>query len=55
MLEPLFVKAEKQEVISTDVCRKIEKATEYQKELRVFFIDYIKAFDYIIHVKLWKS
>ena len=32
----------------------IEKATEFQKNIYVCFIDYIKAFDCLGHNKLWK-
>ena len=32
----------------------IEKATEFQKNIYVCFIDYAKAFDCVDHNKLWK-
>ena len=32
----------------------IEKATEFQKNIYFCFIDYVKAFDYVNHNKLWK-
>ena len=32
----------------------IEKAREFQKNIHFCFIDYIKAFDYVDHNKLWK-
>ena len=32
----------------------IAKAREFQKNIYVFFIDYIKAFDCVDHNKLWK-
>ena len=32
----------------------IEKATEFQKNIYFYFIDYAKAFDYVDHNKLWK-
>ena len=32
----------------------IEKATEFQKNIYVYFIDYAKAFDCVDHNKLWK-
>ena len=32
----------------------IEKATEVQKNIYLFFIDYAKAFDCVNHNKLWK-
>ena len=33
----------------------IEKAREFQKNIRFSFIDYVKAFDCVDHNKLWKS
>ena len=33
----------------------IEKAREFQKNMDLCFIDYIKAFDCVDHVKLWKA
>ena len=32
----------------------IEKATEFQKNIYFYFIDYAKAFDYVDHNKVWK-
>ena len=32
----------------------IEKATEFQKNIYFYFIDYAKAFDYVDYNKLWK-
>ena len=32
----------------------IEKAREFQKNIHFCFIDYMKAFDYVDHNKLWK-
>ena len=32
----------------------IEKAREFQKTIYFCFIDYVKAFDYVDHNKLWK-
>ena len=32
----------------------IRKAREFQKNIYVYFIDYVKAFDYVDHNKLWK-
>ena len=32
----------------------IEKATEFQKNIYLCFIDYTKAFDHVDHSKLWK-
>ena len=32
----------------------IEKAREFQKNIYFCFIDYIKAFDFVDHNKLWK-
>ena len=33
----------------------MEKAREFQKDIYVRFIDYIKAFDCVDHNKLWKT
>ena len=32
----------------------IKKAREFQKNIYFCFIDYMKAFDYVVHSKLWK-
>ena len=32
----------------------IEKAREFQNNIYFCFIDYAKAFDYVVHNKLWK-
>ena len=32
----------------------IEKVREFQKNIYFCFIDYVKAFDYVDHNKLWK-
>ena len=32
----------------------IEKAREFQKNIHFCFIDYMKAFDWVNHSKLWK-
>ena len=32
----------------------IEKAREFHKNIYFCFIDYVKAFDYVDHNKLWK-
>ena len=32
----------------------IKKAKELQKNIYFCFIDYVKAFDYVVHNKLWK-
>ena len=36
------------------ICRIMEKAREFQKNIYVCFIDYAKAFDCVDHNKLWK-
>ena len=38
----------------TNICWIIEKAREFQKNIYFCFIDYVKAFDYVDHNKLWK-
>ena len=37
-----------------DICWIIEKATEFQKNIYFYFIDYTKAFDCMGHNQLWK-
>ena len=37
-----------------NICWIIEKAREFQKNIYFCIIDYIKAFDYVDHNKLWK-
>ena len=37
-----------------NICRIIEKAREFQKNIYFCFIDYAKAFDCVNHNKLWK-
>ena len=36
------------------ICRIIEKAREFHKNIYFCFIDYTKAFDYVDHNTLWK-
>ena len=38
-----------------NICRIIEKAREFQKNMYLCFIDYTKAFDCVDHNKLWKA
>ena len=37
-----------------NICWIIEKATEFQKNIYICFIDYAKAFNCVVHNKLWK-
>ena len=37
------------------VCKIIEKAREFQKNIYFCFIDYAKVFDIVDHNKLWKT
>ena len=37
-----------------NICWITEKAREFQKNIDFCFIDYVKAFDYVDHNKLWK-
>ena len=37
-----------------NICRIIQKAREFQKNIYFCFIDYAKAFDCVDHNKLWK-
>ena len=38
-----------------NICWIIEKAREFQENIHLCFIDYIKAFDCVDHDKLWKA
>ena len=38
----------------TNICKFIEKAREFQKNIFICFTDYAKAFDSVDHNKLWK-
>ena len=38
----------------TNICWIMEKAREFQKNIYFCFIDYVKAFDFVDHKKLWK-
>ena len=38
-----------------NICWIIEKATEFQKNIYLCFLDYAKAFDYVDHKKMWKT
>ena len=38
-----------------NICWIIEKTREFQKNISLCFIDYAKAFDCVVHNKLWKS
>ena len=37
-----------------NICWNIEKEREFQKNIYFGFINYVKAFDYVNHNKLWK-
>ena len=37
-----------------NICWIIRKAREFQKNIYFFFIDHVKAFDCVVHNKLWK-
>ena len=37
-----------------NICWIMEKAREFQKNICFCFIDYAKAFDCVVHIKLWK-
>ena len=38
-----------------NICWIIEKTKEFQKNISLCFVDYAKAFDCVVHNKLWKS
>ena len=44
----------KEPEINANICWIIKKAKEFQKNLYFYFIEYINAFDYVDHNKLWK-
>ena len=37
-----------------NICWIMEKASEFQKNIYFYFIDYAKAFDCVDHNKVWK-
>ena len=37
-----------------NICQIIEKVREFQKNIYFCFIDYVKAFNYVDHNKLWE-
>ena len=39
---------------SANICWAIENSTKFQKNIYFCFIDYAKAFDCVVHNKLWK-
>ena len=47
-------KSKEPEIKLINICRIIEKAREFQKNIYFCFIDYVKAFDCVDHNKLWK-
>ena len=38
-----------------NICRIIDKARQFQKNIYFCFIDYTKAFDLVDHYKLWEN
>ena len=54
MFKLVLEKAEEPEIKLPNICRIIEKAREFQKNICFCFIDYAKAFDCVDHNKLWK-
>ena len=38
-----------------NICWISKKASEFQKNIYFYFIDYAKAFDFVDHNKLWKN
>ena len=53
MFKLVLEKAEERVQIA-NICRVIDKAREFQKNIYFCFIDYAKAFDCMDHDKLWK-
>ena len=55
MFKLVLEKAEEPEIkLPTSICWIIEKARKFQKNIYFCFIDYAKAFDCVVHNKLWK-
>ena len=48
-------KAEESEIKLPNIHWIIEKAREFQKNIYFCFFDYVKAFDCVVHNKLWKT
>ena len=48
----LFARGTRDQI--ANICRIIEKAREFQKNIYFCFIDYTNAFDCVGHNKLWK-
>ena len=47
-------KAEKPQIKFPTSAGSWKKTREFQKNIYVCFLDYAKAFDYLVHNKLWK-
>ena len=54
MFKLVLEKAEESEIKLPTSLGSAEKAREFQKNIYFCFIDYVKAFDYVDHNKLWK-
>ena len=54
MFKLAFEKAEEPEIKLFNIHWIMEKASEFQKNIYFWFIDYAKAFDCVDHNKLWK-
>ena len=49
-----FIKGRRTREQIANICWITEKAREFQKNIYFCFNDYIKAFDWVDHNKLWK-
>ena len=54
MFKLVLEKAEEPEIQLPTSSGSSEKAREFQKNIYFCFIDYAKAFDCVVHNKLWK-
>ena len=54
MLKLALEKAEEPKVKLSTSTGSLKKAREFQKNINISFIDYVKAFDHMDHHKLWK-
>ena len=54
-MSKLGLEKEEQGDQTANICWVIEKASEFQKNIYLCFINYVKAFDYVDHNRLWKA
>ena len=54
MFKLVLQEAEEPEIKLSISAESLKKAREFQKNINISFIDYVKAFDHMDHHKLWK-